>query len=89
MLGGTSGLNYMLYVRGNAADFDDWASRGNIGWSFDEVTLLKHTYLVIMSIYRVPTSVTYVHKYISENTHHWGNYDCTAGLHFFRIGFYK
>jgi choline dehydrogenase-like flavoprotein len=37
MLGGTSGLNYMLYVRGNKADFDHWAQLGNQGWSFEEV----------------------------------------------------
>ena len=37
MLGGTGGLNYMLYVRGNKDDFDDWATLGNRGWSYDEV----------------------------------------------------
>jgi choline dehydrogenase-like flavoprotein len=37
MLGGTSGLNYMLYVRGNRDDFDGWAEAGNRGWSFEEV----------------------------------------------------
>ena len=37
MLGGTGGLNYMLYVRGNKDDFDDWATLGNRGWSYEEV----------------------------------------------------
>lgn len=32
MLGGSSGLNDMVHVRGNAADFDGWAARGNPGW---------------------------------------------------------
>ncbi len=41
MLGGTSGLNYMLYVRGNKADFDGWAELGNNGWSFEEVSQSK------------------------------------------------
>ena len=41
MLGGTSGLNYMLYVRGNRADFDGWKQLGNTGWSYDEVTKLR------------------------------------------------
>lgn len=37
MLGGSSGINYMAYVRGHPGDFDDWAKRGATGWSFDDV----------------------------------------------------
>ena len=37
VLGGTSSINGMLYVRGQAQDFDDWAQAGNTGWSFAEV----------------------------------------------------
>jgi choline dehydrogenase len=37
MLGGSSGINYMVYVRGHPGDFDNWASRGAKGWSYDEV----------------------------------------------------
>ena len=37
MLGGSSVLNYMLYVRGNKIDYDKWANEGNTGWSFDDV----------------------------------------------------
>ncbi|XP_057381030.1 glucose dehydrogenase [FAD, quinone]-like [Daphnia carinata] len=37
VLGGSSVLNYMLYVRGNKKDYDDWAALGNTGWSFDNV----------------------------------------------------
>lgn len=36
-LGGSSSINGMLYVRGQAQDFDDWAARGCTGWSWDEV----------------------------------------------------
>lgn len=37
MLGGSSGINYMAYVRGHPGDFDAWAADGAIGWSYDEV----------------------------------------------------
>ncbi|XP_017779952.1 PREDICTED: glucose dehydrogenase [FAD, quinone] [Nicrophorus vespilloides] len=37
VLGGSSVLNTMLYIRGNRRDYDQWASFGNEGWSFDEV----------------------------------------------------
>ncbi len=37
MLGGSSGLNYMAYVRGHPGDFDAWAEQGATGWSHDEV----------------------------------------------------
>lgn len=36
-LGGSSSTNAMAYVRGNKADFDEWAALGNNGWSYDEV----------------------------------------------------
>jgi choline dehydrogenase-like flavoprotein len=37
MLGGCSSINAMIYIRGNRADFDNWASSGCEGWSYDEV----------------------------------------------------
>jgi len=37
VLGGSSSINGMLYVRGHAADFDTWAQMGCRGWTFDEV----------------------------------------------------
>lgn len=37
MLGGSSGINYMVYVRGHPGDFDSWSEGGAIGWSYAEV----------------------------------------------------
>jgi choline dehydrogenase len=37
MIGGSSSMNAMLYVRGNREDFDGWAKAGATGWSYDEV----------------------------------------------------
>lgn len=37
MLGGSSAMNSMLYVRGNERDFNDWRLAGNPTWSWDEV----------------------------------------------------
>src|SRR5436305_11476729 len=34
VLGGTSSINGMLYVRGNPADYDGWAQMGCRGWSY-------------------------------------------------------
>lgn len=37
VLGGSSSVNGMLWVRGNRANYDAWAAEGNKGWSADEV----------------------------------------------------
>ena len=37
VLGGSSSINGMLWIRGNPADYDGWAQMGCKGWSFDEV----------------------------------------------------
>jgi len=36
-LGGSSSINGMVYNRGQRADFDSWAQRGNRGWGYDDV----------------------------------------------------
>ncbi|KAL7288999.1 hypothetical protein TKK_0016956 [Trichogramma kaykai] len=37
VMGGSSVLNYMMYIRGNKQDYDEWAALGNEGWSYEEV----------------------------------------------------
>ncbi len=37
VLGGSSAINGMLYVRGAPRDFDDWSAAGCTGWSWDDV----------------------------------------------------
>jgi len=37
VLGGCSSINGMIYMRGQAADYDGWRQAGNAGWSWDEV----------------------------------------------------
>ena len=37
MLGGTSSLNYMQYIRGSRHDYDNWAKDGCQGWSYKDV----------------------------------------------------
>jgi len=37
VLGGTSSINGMVYMRGNAADYDEWRQRGCEGWDYSSV----------------------------------------------------
>ncbi len=37
VLGGSSSINAMVYIRGQAADYDDWRDLGNEGWGWSDV----------------------------------------------------
>ena len=37
VLGGCTSVNGMIYMRGQAADYDHWRQLGNVGWAWDDV----------------------------------------------------
>ena len=37
IIGGSSSVNAMAYVRGNRSDYDRWANEGLTNWSFEKV----------------------------------------------------
>ncbi|XP_046744791.1 glucose dehydrogenase [FAD, quinone]-like [Diprion similis] len=37
VLGGTSSINTLMYIRGNRRDYNNWRDSGNLGWGYDDV----------------------------------------------------
>lgn len=49
LLGGSSGINYMMYVRGSLQDYDDWAElTGDDGWSAKNLYHYMHKHQVFV-----------------------------------------
>lgn len=42
VLGGCASVNGMIYMRGQAADYDHWRQLGNVGWGWDDVLPFFH-----------------------------------------------
>lgn len=47
LLGGSSGINYLMYVRGSKKDYEAWAKLGNKGWGWEGMLpyFKKHQHL--------------------------------------------
>ncbi|KFY28000.1 hypothetical protein V493_03134 [Pseudogymnoascus sp. VKM F-4281 (FW-2241)] len=64
-LGGSSGINYQMYVRGCQLDYDDWEKLGNKGWGFQELLpyFTKHEHFDDPTCYstepNIPLETTY------------------------------
>lgn len=37
VLGGSTAINGLIYIRGQAEDYDAWRAQGNVGWGYDDV----------------------------------------------------
>src|SRR5437773_8386650 len=42
VLGGSSSINGLIYIRGQSEDYDQWAQLGNRGWSWDDCYAYLH-----------------------------------------------
>ncbi|KAF5390895.1 hypothetical protein D9757_004474 [Collybiopsis confluens] len=76
--GGGSSINFMLYTRASASDFDDWEKLGNPGWgSKDLIPLAKK-----VENYQIPEGDPAVHGSTGPISVSRGGFDSSVGLDF-------
>lgn len=71
VLGGSSAINYLMYVRGSKKDYDSWAEMGNQGWSWDELVpyFRKHQKLDIPDPSALPSDKRFMPHAAKERYH--------------------
>lgn len=71
VLGGSSAINYLMYVRGSRKDYDSWAEIGNKGWGWDDLVpyFRKHQMLDIPDPAALPTDKQFMPHAAKESFH--------------------
>ncbi|EGP86928.1 uncharacterized protein MYCGRDRAFT_72806 [Zymoseptoria tritici IPO323] len=69
MLGGSSAINYLMYVRGSKGDYDGWASLGNEGWGWDDMVPYFKQHQTLDPSEKEPPSAQYMPTGAKEEYH--------------------
>jgi len=73
VLGGSSALNAMVYIRGHAEDYNRWANEGAVGWKYSDVLPYfkkAETYSEGSNVYRGDNGPLFVSKAKNDNVLH-------------------
>ncbi|KAJ4296660.1 hypothetical protein N0V90_006708 [Kalmusia sp. IMI 367209] len=74
VLGGSSAINYLMYVRGSRKDYDSWGELGNKGWGWDDLVpyFRKHQTLDIPDPNALPKDKQFM-PYAARDKYHGNN----------------